>query len=743
MPDLRPAAVPILAARLMLAAVLSLLLGLAVTSSAHAADFGELSAFGALGAEPDQFQNPGPIAVDPSDANSLYVADIGDFNTFGVRVRKFSQAGVQQAVIAPQQDDNPTGGLPYIAGMAVDASEHRLYVLMGAGVPDQDLNLQPTSFKVRVYSTVAQGGALVAPADLPSGVLVDFTAAGSLENPTGIAVDPSSHKVVVLGTDTFSQPDPKAVLQYVTDAGALSTRTEGLGAALDSNAPMGLAIAPDGAVFIPAPGLSGVDIHRIPAGGGAATLFATDPAGNAVPAVFFGSPNGFATGNPIAISPDGATVYLAEVDFNQNAEARAFSTVDGAPGVRYGGGETVCDLSQGLLGIAAGSDGVVATTSFYAAAGDTVEAVHVFGPGGSGCPIPQALYTAAGKSDPTITVQKGSSVHFDGAVSDLHGATPVEVDWDLDGSGDFATHTTGTPADLTLDHTFLQVGTITVGMKLHLTGSSTGIDPPPVFHTIKVTAPAPTAVFTASNRNPGPGGTVSFDASGSVDPTGSATGGSTHTLTKYHWEFGDGAVQDTTVPTVTHAFANGGTAALVRTVRLVVSSADGGDSAAVSQTITVGAAAVQPPPPPPGTPETPKTPDPPKQVVNTPPATTLPSPGVSGSTVDAKGVLALKVTCPAGGDRCEGTIVLTAKVTTTVKGHKKTKTITLGTAKFAVAAGKSQALKLHVSSAGRSLLRKSHKLSASAKVTVSGGGKSKSQTKSLSLKPAKASPKHH
>jgi hypothetical protein len=178
-------------------------------------------------------------------------------------------------------------------------------------------------------------------------------------------------------------------------------------------------------------------------------------------------------------------------------------------------------------------------------------------------------------------------------------------------------------------------------------------------------------------------------------------------------------------------------------VRLVVTSTDGGDSAPVSQTITVGAPAVQQPQPGPGTPETPKTPDPPKPIVNTPPVTALPSPGVSGSTVDAKGVLALKVSCPPGGDRCQGTIALTAKVTTTVKGHKKTKTITLGTAKFAVDAGKSQAVKLHLSSAGRSLLRKSHKLSASAKVTVSSGGKSKAQTKALTLKAAKASAKHH
>ncbi len=77
-----------------------------------------------------------------------------------------------------------------------------------------------------------------------------------------------------------------------------------------------------------------------------------------------------------------------------------------------------------------------------------------------------------------------------------------------------------------------------------------------------------------------------------------------------------------------------------------------------------------------------------------------------------KGKVALRVTCQgSAGSSCKGTLKLTAKVK---KGKKKV-TITVGTVKVSVAAGKSATLSVKLSGAAKSALAKSpHKLAVSA-----------------------------
>src|SRR6201999_4003066 len=133
-------------------------------------------------------------------------------------------------------------------------------------------------------------------------------------------------------------------------------------------------------------------------------------------------------------------------------------------------------------------------------------------------------------------------------------------------------------------------------------------------------------------------------------------------------------------PTVTHAFANPGAAAITRTVKLTVTGAESGTSAPATQPLTVQGTPVV-------TTQTNTTPTP---TTTTTTATTPPGPpptvtfpkGVlpKSVSVDAKGTAAIKVTCPAGGAACTGKVVLTIKVKQKVKGRTKTVTVKLGTA---------------------------------------------------------------
>jgi subtilisin-like proprotein convertase family protein len=89
-----------------------------------------------------------------------------------------------------------------------------------------------------------------------------------------------------------------------------------------------------------------------------------------------------------------------------------------------------------------------------------------------------------------------------------------------------------------------------------LDGWSLDVNPP-------VCDPVAQASFTVA-PNPAPAGTVvAFDAGGSLDPD--------HKLDHYHWDFGDGAMQDTAGPTTTHSYATRGR----RTATLTMKDAGG------------------------------------------------------------------------------------------------------------------------------------------------------------------------
>jgi PKD repeat protein len=739
---------------LSLAAVVTILClaGLwAISAPAHAAT-GQIAAFGVQADPPatgdHDLINPGPMAFDTNDTataadDALFAADLDvdtNFTHLWPRIRKYGKDGTLKGSVS-----TPVGGSPqaYVVGLAVDPHLHRVYALV-----DADTHGNQTAQEILVYSTDCAPAPCTlavptgAPASLNDGVLFDFTsdAAHGVDFASGIAVDPTSGDVVVLGVNDATAGNPTGILQYIAPDGTAGTRVSGFGAGLDPdganvNNPAGLALGPDGKVYVSTAVYQGTfpytctcssaSVFSMPKKTGTSTLLLTDTSQpSMLPGAYaFDLSTRFGSGSSLALSADGSTVYLMEGD-NQVSRVRGFSSTTGALKIVYGGGTTTCKITDPnqIGGLAAGAGVDVAFSVWARDAGSQEPLIYLFGDGGTGCPRAAGAFKVNGTDTGTITVTKGQNVTLDASGSDLLGGTATKVSWDY-GDGTFVD--APTPA-LTTTHKFLTPGTVQVGVKIEVDGAPAT---DPVYHAIQVVAPKPVASFSVSTRSPAAGGTVSFDAGDSLDPAG-PDGSPTHALKEYRWDFGDGGSQTTSGPAVSHAFANGGTAALARTVKLTVVSQDGVSSNAAQQTITVAGTGGGNPAPGPGPGPAPGPGPTPKPTVQTPP-----TPSLSVTGVDAKGSLTLKVTCPAGGAATAGKIDLTTRVKKKVKGKTKTTTVKVGSLTFSVAAGQSKAIKIKLSSAGFKLLKKQKRLSVSAAISVTGGGKT---TKALTLKaPAK------
>ena len=147
-------------------------------------------------------------------------------------------------------------------------------------------------------------------------------------------------------------------------------------------------------------------------------------------------------------------------------------------------------------------------------------------------PVQNETELIAGFSYPS-TIRAGVSAQF----TDTSTGTIVSWSWNF---GDGTTSNEQNPT-----HTYESAGTYTVTLTI-----SNGITSDSISHTITVygnTPPVAEITLDITNQldcylNE----SRTFDASSSYDPDGY--------ITKYHWDFGDGATTDTIIPSVTHTY---------------------------------------------------------------------------------------------------------------------------------------------------------------------------------------------
>ena len=496
----------------LVAAVGALAAAAVAPSTAGAAALGELNSWGApgFGDEPNELLVPMALAVDPNDADSVYVSDLhlnelsGEFE---FRLRKLSSDGseVEATNFFPIEEN--ASGWNTVQGIAV--SDHdpgqpgRVYVLrQRAGTPEE----------IKVFSTEPSGGALVAPGGGPATVPVP-SGGNAIIEPVGIAFDPSSDKLVIAGHDASGHVRVEKV--DPADGSVDASLSDTAEIAEDPNIELsGLAVAADGAVFLSSDLIANQQVRilsTMPPGLGSISLLpGVDAARTSEIWKETASEREFSVlpvEPQLAVSPDGKTLYFSErIDAASETTPgkyliRGYSVENEATEVLYGGGSSEsCEFTSNGASIAAVGEGRIFVLD-HGYRGSTEQSfgarVIELGPGGEDCPAPRTSFTANSSSNPSLSIGEGDSVTFTASTDELNGATPTELDWN--GGGAFAP-VAEPGSSLSLTKSFDTPGTYKVSLQMKVSGSTLG-NPPKVVKTIEV-EPAEVSAPTITSLNP-------------------------------------------------------------------------------------------------------------------------------------------------------------------------------------------------------------------------------------------------
>jgi PKD repeat protein len=785
----------------------------AVAVQASAAPYGELLRFGKAGNKSGQFEfsaKEHALGVDPTD-NSVYVGDEvkqGAKQT-EYRVQKFSPTGSSLATVSFDVENIAgEGGAPDgLEGIAVDPSLGRVYVLveyerLEEEGPKGAIRLDPeydTAGVLYAFSTTVSAGKLVPAEGTTAGVLADKETLHAqaevvgkptespLLEPAGIAIDPKTKDVLVVGQEDQGGEELLIAAQRVHSNGTLGSRwvdtthcfegepvstlcptelgeEEPFQASAEPNSPVVLA---SGRVLVAS---AGSEIWEIP------SSFTTGQAPKRI--LDFETPEQSLLEFPGAISPKegGAMAYVQEKGETETEGRlyvyagikRANGRTPGVIGFKVaeaGGAPTLTELGwtgganksehqectinvqkQATIGAGTGESVFAFDPSKPSVIEEQTEGAttnpHVvkFGPGGGGCPLATASSLGLqGNQSGTPVGGEASPIEAGKKVTlslGLTGGNVRKTEWDFgDGSKAESGYQFGTART---EHTFTAAGKheVTVTIATDVLASPTVTLKAPVF----VKTATPTAQFSApgeANVNQ----KVTLDAKGSVDPNGKAL--------KYVWKFGDGSEATTTSSSIQHEYTAANTYSVTLTVsdevatsspathsiKIVTPGTGGGTSGggttgggATGGGATGGGATGG------GTTgggvlgktETKGNPE-----------AKLAS---SGLSVSPAGSFTVKVSCPAGETSCSGTITL--RTLSAVSAGKKKAILTLASGSFTVAGGTAKSLTLHLSSAAKKLLVHSHVLRAKATILAHDAtGASRTTAVTVTLKPAKA--KHH
>jgi hypothetical protein len=798
----------------------------AISATAHAQSFGEIGKpFGKSGKGNGAFTLPSgnsvhALGVDTSDGNSVYVADEpkpeNNKGETEFRIQKFSATGEFLAsgsfIVTTPAGENG-GETLAVEGIAVDPTAPgggRVYALVvtereetTGGTAKIDGG-EPAAGTLYAFSTKAEAGKLVpaknekgepfAGAVFASKDLLETNsdvtgnpAQSALLEPSGIAVDPTTHDVIIVGFEDQGAEELLVAAQRVSDTGTLGARWvdkhecfegegEGEGAppcfveneeTFQPGSPMSPVVTQSGRLLVD---VQGSAIWEIPKG------FGADEA--PLPVVRFGEATPLQAlltfpGNPTP--SEGGSLTFAHEPSEAAGEGRLYqsSLLEASPKNRYpavlafklaeGGGSLnatelgwtggqnkvqheACALSgfsQPVIG--AGTGEKIFALDPNVPAGKVQEApnphVVVFGPGGQNCLEDSAAAPKATSKGATVGTTEnpapiGQKVVLSSAVT---GANALSVEWNFGDGSAPVTVSAYQYQTTSVEHAFATIGKETVKETIH----TDDLAKPTLVEEASFTVAAVNPVAQFSQSPTTVGVPVKFTStSPSPDENKSA-------LVKYVWSFGDGAKTTTTTPVaVEHTYAE----AKKYTVSLEVADALG-HSGSTSHEITVAAAG--------GggggsgeggggggggTTTTTTTTTPPSGGGSVLGATTAkgnPAATLAGTAlaVSSAGSFPVKVSCPAGESSCSGTITL--KTLGAVSASAKKSVLTLASGSFTVAGGASKTVTLHLSTKARALLKRSHMLKARATVAAHDPtGASHTTLVTVTLKLAKKSAHH-
>jgi flagellar biosynthesis GTPase FlhF len=779
------------------------------------------------------------FGVDTAEKNQVYIGDEnGEEQSGELRIQRFSAAGAFEATATLTEgtlkkgvpstglNPNPIAGFE---GIAVDPGLDRIYALAVYKRFYED-GVDPSAEDagaVYAFSTNASGTELVPATGTgidKNGLLGSATALNSgsetqgqaLLNPTGIAVNPKTHEVLILGEvdegagvgggehpsiDRLS--DEGALLNTYVDPTAVPTNEE-------PNSPV---VSAGGRIFI----VAGDEIQELPSVESTAapksiyTLStpALSPFHEEVLA--FGENNAGGLGAALTIVPDaaphtseGRLVVDAEVNavgpegvlisgeanpgalllnyHEEEGKATKVAESGWTGGVKGAGEEESASPCQigfavGYPLIAAGSEERLFVLT------PTFSEVIDFAPGGSGCP---SAKVAASGLEAKVNGSKTTSVTTTSKVllvADVVQANVVSVTWNF-GNGEEETVETPTEGEVEhpqrqaaeVEHKFPTPGKVKVKATIHTDDLETptltaeleltnveGEEPISIkkepanqsvvegstasFEASAAGSPKPTVQWEVKEHGSGTWSPVSGATSNKLEVTGTTISESGN---EYRAAFTSGKEKaDSTAATLTvesqaahkqkeeearkkkeeeEAIAKK-KAAEKRAEEEAAATRKAEEEAAAKKKGEEEAAAK-------------KKAEEEAAKKEGPPAAKIASTSLS---VSASGAVTIKVSCPTG-TTCTGTVTLktlTAVSARLASAAKKKKSIlTLATGSFSITGGQTKSITLHLSSAARTLLSRSHVLQARATVVAhdpSGGSNTAVQTVTLRL--AKA--KHH
>ncbi len=494
-------------------------IGAGVAGQASAGNSGQTGIWGQQGTAPGHLSTPTLFAAEEN--GSVFIGDRPD-GPGSLRLQKFSATGALEGsakILTPS-------GEKFVA-MAVDSSAHRIYLLRAK--PESDVETGAAmAEEIVVLSTIPNPTTQVMEAPAGGPLPVPTDAEGAIDNPIEMALDPHSGELEIAGENRAG----KFVLQRIGTAnGAAGPRYAETSGSFGLNAARGI----KGALAIGADGTSYIVWTNANLENKARTL----PENLSTPTVLTGFAEALeqikisrsvanerdGTGQQIAISPDGSTLYFktalfVEQEAGGNILVFAYSLADEHAFAIYGGKEEEdhCTIQSVQAALAPVGESLFVLDQGNEQVPSPFGAKVIrFGPGGSECPAPSAAFALKVGSSRVTQVPKGTTVALDASASEPGewGESIESVTWKVKGPGPAFEETVPftEPSSLILHHPFTEEGSYTVQMSMKMANPSTKLlpfDAKP--QTLTVNAPGaglpPTVTEVSPNHGPAAGSTT-------------------------------------------------------------------------------------------------------------------------------------------------------------------------------------------------------------------------------------------